>query len=272
MKAKELLDQGQLTAAIDDLGRQVKGHPADFRLRTFLFELLCFAGDFERARRQLDVLGTESAQAEAGTLMYRTVLAAEEARRRLFSDGLRPTFLFAEPPYVHQHLEAVNRLRQDRVDEAAALLEKAEETRPAPSGRLNGEGFTDLRDADDVIGPFLELFLQEQYVWLPIEQVSRIEIAAPKQLRDLLWIPAKVQGRPGAVGEVFLPVLYPGSSAHEDEQVRLGRMTDWRSLGDGLARGSGQRMFFVGDEERALLEIREIVFDAPPIASDDHEQ
>jgi type VI secretion system protein ImpE len=263
MKAKELLDAGRLSAAIDEVTREVKAHPADFRLRTFLFELLAFAGDFERARRQLDVLGTENSKTEAGTLMYRTVLAAEEARQKVFSSGLRPTFLFGEPSYVHQHLEAINRLRQDRLDEATALLEAAEEARPALSGKLNGQQFGDFRDADDLLGPFLEVFVQEQYVWLPMEQVSRIEVTPPTQLRDLLWIQAKIQGRPGAVGEVFLPVLYPGSSANDNEQIRLGRMTDWETLGDGLVRGVGQRMFFVGEEERALLDIKEITFEQP---------
>jgi type VI secretion system protein ImpE len=264
MQAKELLDAGNLSAAIAQLNQEVRSHPTDTRQRTFLFELLCFAGDYQRAERQLEVIGQQSATAEIGVQVYRNILAAETARRQLFSAGLRPRFLFDEPPYAHLHLEAVNRLRENRPAEAKALLEDSERTRPHPKGRLAETSFLDLRDADDLIGPFLEVIVHRDYVWLPFEQIKNLHISPPKRLRDLIWNPAKVESRPGAVGEVFLPVLYPGSSEHTDDQVRLGRMTDWMDLGEGLARGVGQRLFLIDGEERALLEIREVEFDEGP--------
>src|SRR5262245_54915497 len=55
MHAKELLDAGHLTAAIEQLTQEVRAHPTDVRQRIFLFELLCFTGDYQRAARPLDV-------------------------------------------------------------------------------------------------------------------------------------------------------------------------------------------------------------------------
>src|SRR5512139_3490194 len=151
MKEKELLDAGRLSEAIEELNREVKAHPTDSRRRIFLFELLCFAGDYARARRQLDVIGTESSAVEAGVQVYRNILTAEEARHRLFSDGLRPDFLLAPPSYALQHLEAVNRLRENRPEEAWELLEASETARPPLKGRVDGQEFSDFRDADDLI-------------------------------------------------------------------------------------------------------------------------
>src|SRR5438105_2775459 len=88
--AKELLAAGELRAAIEELTREVKSNPADTSRRTFLFELLCFAGEWDRAERQLDVIGHQSVQAEVGVQAYRNNLKAERDRRRLFSDGLQP--------------------------------------------------------------------------------------------------------------------------------------------------------------------------------------
>lgn len=62
MQAKELLDAGRLTAAIEQLGQEVKARPADTQRRTFLFELLCFAGEYDRAKRQLDGLALGAGQ------------------------------------------------------------------------------------------------------------------------------------------------------------------------------------------------------------------
>jgi protein involved in temperature-dependent protein secretion len=39
-------------------------------------------------------------------------------------------------------------------------------------------------------------------------------------------------------------------------------MTDWLSLGGPFVRGVGQHVFRVGEGEKALLEIRELAFDA----------
>jgi type VI secretion system protein ImpE len=258
VKAKELLDAGHLSAAIEQLNHEVRAHPTDAHHRAFLFELLCFAGDYQRAARQLDVLGHQSATAEVGVQVYRNVLAAEEARQRLFTQGLRPHFLLPPPPYVHLHLEAINRLRENQPAAARTLLEQAERSRPCVSGQLAGQPFHDIRDSDELLAPFLEVFVHNQYVWLPFEQIQRLTIPAPQKLRDLLWLPARLEAHAGPIGGVFLPVLYVGSSAHADEQIKLGRMTDWQDAGAGVVRGIGQHLWLLDGNDQALLEVREM--------------
>src|SRR6266571_4683589 len=97
MTVEELLQAGHLSAAIEELNQEVRSRPADIQRRTLLFELLCFAGDYQRAARQLDVIGHQSVTAEVGVQVYRNILTAEESRQRLFTEGLRPNFLF-DPP------------------------------------------------------------------------------------------------------------------------------------------------------------------------------
>ncbi len=260
MKAKELLEASELSAAIAALTQDVKKQPTDTHLRTFLFELLCFAGEYERADRQLDVIGHQNESAGIGVEIYRQLLKADKARQRWFADGLKPTFLLEAPSWVQHQLEAGSRLRAQQTAEAKALLRQAASTSPKPQGILNGKPFTDFRDSDDRLGPVLEVFLRESYVWLPWEQIKKITIPKPKQLRDLLWTPATLEAGEGAAGDVFLPVLYAGSHSEEDDQLRLGKITDWRGLGDGLAGGIGQKTFLVDDSELSILEIREIEF------------
>jgi len=260
MHAKELLDAGHLLAAIEQLTQEVRAHPTDARQRIFLFELLCFAGDYQRAARQLDVIAHQHTTMAVGVQVYRSVLAAEEVRQRLFSDGLRPHFLFDPPPSVSLHLAAVQCLREGRPDEAKALLEEAEHARPPLQGRLEGRPYHNFRDADDLFAPFLEVIVQGLYVWLPFAQIRHLRIAPPQRLRDLLWASATLESPYGSVGEVFLPVLYIGSSTHADEGIKLGRMTDWQNLGAGLVRGVGQRLFLADDQDRAMLEVQDIEF------------
>ncbi len=261
MTVEELFHAGNLFAAIEQSNNEVKTHPADTRLRSFLFYLLCFAGDYQRAERQLDVIAHQDTTAEIGAQVYRNILIAEQARWQLFSHGLPPKFLADPPPYARLHLEAITQLRENKPVKARSLLEEAAEVWPQLTGEVNGQPFSDLQDADAFFGPFLEVITQDTYVWLPFEQIHHLQIPLPKTPSDLLWPQVTIEMRDGVQGEMFVPVLYTGSSDHADERVKLGRMTDWRDVGEELARGMGQHLFLVDGEEKALLEIREIKFD-----------
>ena len=57
MNPQLLLKEGRLGEAIEATGAQLRDDPSNARLRTFLFELLCFAGDYDRAEKHLKILG-----------------------------------------------------------------------------------------------------------------------------------------------------------------------------------------------------------------------
>jgi type VI secretion system protein ImpE len=256
MNAREYYQAGDLEQAVAAALAEVKGHPTDLDRRGFLAELLCFAGDLERADRQLDALGQQSPEAMLGVAMFRHQVRAEQARQQFYSEGRLPEFLEPPPPWLRLHLEASIRLREGKEDEAAGLLADAEEQRPKVSGTCNGRAFDDLRDLDDLTASAFEVLTSNgKYYWIPFERVELIEFRAPTRARDLLWRRARMIVRDGPDGEVFLPALYAGSHAVADDRVRLGRATDWRG-GDGApVRGIGQRTFLVGDEACSILEI-----------------
>ncbi|MBI4524576.1 MAG: hypothetical protein HY695_12280 [Deltaproteobacteria bacterium] len=262
MEAKELFDAGNLSAAIDQLNQDLKANPTDSHSRTFLFELLCFSGDLERAGRQLDTIAQLSGQVtvEIGVQLYRNILQAEKARRHLFTAGGQPKFLLEAPPYARLHLEAIEKLRGPNPAEASALLHQAGQLRSPSKGRLDGGSFEDFRDCDDLLAPFLEVIIQKEYAWLPFEQIQRVEISRPKRLRELIWVPAKVSLHEKPLGDVYLPVLYPRTNEDPNDLIKLGRMTDLKPMSADLVLGVGQRIFLAGNEEKPILEINEIEF------------
>src|SRR6266851_9764487 len=240
MTAQQLFQFGQLDEAVKALTVEVRDDPTDSRRRTFLFELLCFAGDYSRAEKQLDVLSQGGPQSEMGALFYRGALAAEKTRHEMFEKQEYP-----KP-----------------VADAAA---------PHVTGTINGKTFHNLADSDQRIGENLEVFVAGSYLWIPFSLLSSIHIEPPKRLRDLLWLPAKVQtsaafsGR--ELGEVLLPVLNPFSWRSPDQAVRLGRATAWEDDGSGEPFPKGQKVLLADDEEWPLLELRTIEFVVAQAAS-----
>jgi type VI secretion system protein ImpE len=226
MTARELFQAGKLNEALEVLTSQVRQNPTDLRLRTFLFELLCFAGQFDRAEKQLEVLARESPASEAGALLYRGAIYAEKTRQEFF---------------------------------ASKEFAEAGETKPV-AGALNGKAFQSLSDADPRIGARLEVLAAGGYLWIPFEHLASVQIAPPRRLRDLLWAPAMVRVSPGLkgreLGEVLLPVMSPLSWRHPDDQVRLGRLTVWEQDEEGNQIPYGQKLLLVDGEEFPLLEVR----------------
>jgi type VI secretion system protein ImpE len=263
MNASELYEAGKLTEAIPAALDAVKSAPADTGRRRFLCELLCFAGELERADRQLDALAQHDPKAVPAVSLFRQLLRGEEARRQFFTDGRVPEFLVPPSPVVRAHLEASIHAREGRSDEAMRLLADAESQRPRVSGTSGDRPFQDFRDIDDLTAPLFEVLTSTgKYYWVPISDVETIEFHAPARPRDLLWQRAHMVVRNGPDGDVFLPTLYPGAHSDPDDRVRLGRVTAWHG-GDGTPiRGSGQRIFLVGDEECPTLELKSVKFNA----------
>jgi len=228
MNATEHFRAGHLSEAIQALTEEVRQAPTDAQRRTFLFELLCFAGEYDRAERQLDALTGDNKNVKMGALLYRAALAAERVRSAFFADK----------KYL-QHAAVADAL----------------------PGTFNGQSFQTVADADTRIGARLEVLAGGDYLWIPFEQIASIKMQPPKRLRDLLWAPVLLQTGPECkhqnMGEVFVPVIYPGSSRHEDDNVRLGRATTWAEEG-GLELPFGQKMLLVDGEEVPFLELREL--------------
>jgi type VI secretion system protein ImpE len=266
MHAQEQYQAGDLRGALATATEEVRKHPADTARRGFLTELLCVAGDLERADRQLDALGQQDPEAAVGVSMFRQLVRAEQARQQFYSEGRVPEFLAEVSPHLRLHLEASILLREGKDAEAAALLAQAEGQRPHVAGTCGGRSFADLRDLDDLTAPVFEVLTSTgKYYWIPIEQVELVEFRPPARPRDLLWRRARMVVRGGPDGEVFLPAVYAGAGAgaDADDRLRLGRATEWRG-GDGApVRGLGQRTFLVGDEAVSILELQELTIQEP---------
>jgi len=259
-EAKALLDAGNLNGAVQSALNVVKSKPTDVAARTFLFELSCFSGDWERAERQLDTIGHQDANTMIGSLIYRQCIEAERKRARYFSESLKPEFLSDPPDYVYGLLTANNGLSEGNLAEAREILDTVEEQRPAIACTVNGEAKEDFRDYNDLTSCILEVIIKDSYVWVPFEQLEKLEITPPKGLRDLFCLLGKMETSSGTNGEILIPTLYSGSYKHDNDQVRLGRMTDWRDAGEEIFIGEGTKLFWMDGQDKPILDINLIEF------------
>jgi len=228
VEAERLYKEGKLGEAIASLQEELRSDPHDVPRRTFLFELLLFKGSFDRARKQLDVIETADPASYLGTAYHKQLLGAEEQRQEMFKGGNLPEW------------------------EGEAI---------EVSGTLNGKPFQSLLDSDTRIGPRLEMFAGGQYVWIPFSELSVVRVSPPKLLRDIYWASAEIESREGIedeAREVLLPAMAALSWQSPDEEIQLGRITEWTGLESGGEFPLGQKILLVDGEEFPFLEVREL--------------
>jgi type VI secretion system protein ImpE len=197
------------------------------------------------------------------------LIRGEIARQQFFREGRLPEFLSEPSPVLRLHLDASIAIRDNQPQEATELLAQAEAQRTQVPGTSDGTAFDDCRDLDDLTAPFLEVLTSTgKYYWVPFQNIESLQFAPAERAMDLLWRTATLSVTDGTDGNVYVPVLYAGTCEQPDNQLRLGRGTDWLG-GDGSpVRGIGQRMWLLGDEAKPIMQLHAITFqattDGPP--------
>lgn len=257
MTSEQLFQAGRLMDAIQGQTEAVKAQPGNVAERVFLFELLCFLDEWDRAEKQLDVMVQLDPNQDTGVQPYRNLVAAERQRRRLFTEGLAPVVQEDSLPQLHRLLQAVILLRQQSDLEARELLSSLEDERTPLLVHGQGVRGDDFRDCDDVFASVFEVFVGPQYVWIPMERVRSVQFARPSRPRDLIWAQVNLLMHDSSLVRGFVPVRYFGSGQAPDDEIRLGRRTDWTDSAAGPVLGLGQRTFLVGDDAYGLLDLEQ---------------
>jgi type VI secretion system protein ImpE len=256
MNAAELVQAGKLEEGLKALQEEIRKQPEDTRLRVFLFQLDCVLGRLDKALTQLQVVASINADTMLLAQIFRPVIACEFLRRDVFG-GRRTPIIFGEPSdWMGGILQANSLIAQGEFGAAAELRKRAFETAPTSSGKMNGEPFEWVADADSRLGPMLEVILEGKYYWIPFCHIQKIETEKPSDLRDLVWLPAQITWTNGGMAHGHLPTRYPGTEDSADDTLRLARGTNWREEPGETFLGLGQRVLATDASEHPLLQCR----------------
>jgi type VI secretion system protein ImpE len=260
MSAQETLRDGNVDQALAELQQEVRRNSSDPKLRVFLFQLLSVQGQWERALVQLNTAAELDSASLAMAQMYREALRCEALRAEVFA-GKRSPVIFGEPPaWIGSLVEALRWTAQGQHEAAGPLREQAFDAAPASPGSINGQPFQWLADADPRLGPVIEAIVAGKYFWVPVQNIRRIGLEKPADLRDLVWMPAQFTWANGGEAVGVIPTRYPDSERSADDAIRLARKTEWVEVASGVCLGLGQRLWATDEGDFALMDTREINF------------
>ena len=260
MNAAELVLSGQLEAGLKALQIEIRNKPEDVRLRAFLFQLNCVLGRLDKALTQLQVIASLNAETMLLAQIFRPVITCELLRREVFA-GRRTALIFGEPAeWMGLLVQADGLLARGEFVAAAELRNQAFEAAPVSAGKIDGEPFAWIADADSRLGPMLEAFVDGKYYWIPFCRIQKIESEKPSDLRDLVWLPVQFTWTNGGTSIGHIPVRYIGTEDSSDDALKLARKTDWQSQPGETFLGLGQRVLATDGNEHSLLGVRCLEF------------
>lgn len=261
MHAEDLVREARLQDALRDLKENVRKQPDNGQYRTFLFQLLTILGEWGQALDQLSIMRDLQVVTMPLLHIYQEAIQCETLRREIFAGRRKPLLLGEPPDWVALLLESL-RLRGEGQHETALSLRDQAFERAAPTpGNIDGDAFEWIADADSCLGPIIEAILDARYYWVPFQNIASVSIAGPRDLRDLVWLPAEFTWTNGGQSHGLIPARYPGSELSRDPLIQLGKKTEWESEVEGIHRGLGQRMLATNRNEYPLLDIRQIRLD-----------
>lgn len=262
MTSREALQSGDVRQALDLLKVEVRRAPRDAKLRTFLFQLFCITGEWDRALTQLALVGELDVAAFPMVQTYEILVRCEVLREKIFAGTKSPTVLGDPGEWIPLLIEATRLLGTGEPGRAAQLRDAAFDAAPPSAATVDGVAAEWIADADPRLGPVLEAIIDGKYVWIPYYRIRSITQEPPVDLRDQVWMPALFKWQNEGTATGFIPTRYPGTQASKDPQLLLARRTDWIESED-WSIPTGQRMLVTDGADTALMDLRTLTFATP---------
>ena len=249
-----LIKQGELISATELAIAALKDDPANADVRATYIELLCVQGALEKADQQLDMMVRQHPDFLVGAVNLRQLIRAASARQDFYQAGMTAT-LFSEPDAMFESLLKLRlALKEQDLAQAVHFASELESLRPETGFDVNGDTVSQLRDLDDSLGGYPELFGTDGKFYLAkFSEIDSLQLKKPESLLDTVWRRAEIVLTDGPSGEVFIPMTYNDSIKVSE---RLGKDTSWQQMHEHLVTGVGQKMLLAGDEAIALSDVQ----------------
>ncbi len=253
MTIEDALENGRLTESLALQSTKVLQFPNDTTERFRLLELQLIAQEYHQAWDTLKSLPRDDEPLKETRRFFRNMIRA--AYRR--AQGRHPRFCDDIPAHARSRFRAIQDLRWNDPSQALQWIDRADHRSPHIIGHVNGREFDGIRDADDRWASILEVIVEDQYLWLPFEQIRSVTIGGAQHTFERAFRPVLIRLQNKLEFDGFLPMIYVDTT---DEELLLGWDTDHVNPDGGPIRCHGAKLFHIGEEELRLDEIEQLEF------------
>lgn len=246
-----------INTEIHKMVAHIKKMPMDFNARLFLVQLYCLDADWDKALSITESFLKLQPNNDVVVLLKHNIINEIE-RNKVFC-GTKTPQAYHNSPFNPLQLLMLQSYLNNRHDELLPYFDKLIQDLEFDASIItyNDCIHKDVWvDSDFRLVSVLEVFMQDQYFWLPLNAISSISFWENEILTDILWRRAEIKLKNNENLAVFIPARYPTTNQTSDN-IKLNRTTEWQDV-QGLSMASGQKMLTSGYTDIAFLDIKKI--------------
>lgn len=250
---------------IVDLIAKIRKQPSDTNLRLALIQYYCITANWQKALSTIKNYLKINPKDENSKVLLEANIKSEIKRSQVFSGDLAPIMYPDCDENIFEHQKTLLTNYVQSVDSQATtqlFLETYEQLNNTYSIELaEGESVSgSWVDSDVRTAYVLEVFLQDQYYWIPFTSIQKIVFKNNEYLTDILWRRGEIHLTGDRVLPAFIPARYVMNDIDICDELKLCQKTDWQTYGD-LHIASGQKVLTNAEDDVSLLDIIQIAQD-----------
>ncbi|WP_293266697.1 type VI secretion system accessory protein TagJ [Neptunomonas sp.] len=262
----ELYKAGDLQGALIHSKTLVRDNPDSDEGRGLLMQLYLFAGELEKAQKQLEFLEFQKKDDLPSYMTLKVIgemINCEIERQAFYNKPADtvPTLFEEDEPLLKDAYLLFQAARSGELaaDDAARITAQ----RPTLTMQCHTQGEEEvgqLIEPDDLTAFGLEVFTARKgYSWLAWENIESVELHPYEKPMDLIYRRAvirRITDTPETPPlQTYIPAIYALTS-QEDVAACMGRTTDWKDdEAVGIVTGEGQKCLLIGERLIPLLQI-----------------
>lgn len=236
----------------------IKKMPMDFNARLFLAQLYCLNAEWDKAISITESFLKLQPNNDVVILLKNNIINEIE-RNKVFC-GTKLPQAYQNHPFNPLQLLMLQSHLNDCCDELLPCFDKLIQDLEFDASITTYDDCVHKDvwvDSDFRLSSVLEVFMQDQYFWLPLNAISSISFWKNEILTDILWRRAEIKLKNNENFAVFIPARYPIQNQTSDD-IKLNKITEWKEV-QGLSIASGQKMLTSGYTDIAFLDIKKIL-------------
>jgi type VI secretion system protein ImpE len=262
----ELYKAGDLQAALLHSKAFVRDNPENDEGRGLLLQLYLFAGELEKAKKQLEFLEFQKKDDLPSYMTLKVIsemIDCEIQRKAFYKKASNevPALFEEDAIFLSEAHSLITKYQAGSLTtEQAEIVTAKRPVLPMVCQLHDEEIRGELAEPDDLTAFGLEVFsARKGYAWVAWQNIASIEFHPYEKPMDLMYRRAVIK-RKGDTEETaplqaYVPAIYANTSTG-DVAASMGRTTDWLSDDQsGLVTGLGQKCLLIGDQLVPLLQI-----------------
>lgn len=238
---------------------QIRNNPLEHNLRLQLLQFYCLSGLWQQAKKTLNQYLKLNPTDQQTRALFVGNIECEISRLMVFNGKAMASAYSKANQQVALQNQIIQQI-ENPIQFNRIFLELHQYSSPNLRLQLNDQAelMDEFIDTDIRLSHVFEVFEENRYTWLSLDEIESVQFKPTEILTDLIWRRTVIVLKNKQSIACFVPVRYPFNEDQSlDDNLVYARSTVWENHGD-FSTALGQKTLMNTESEIGILDIANI--------------